>query len=222
MELFVDTGQIEEVERARDMGIVVGVTTNPSLIAKSGRSRDEVVAQMCRIIGGPVSAEVIATDREGMIREASALSGIDANIVVKLPLTEAGIAACRWCSDESIKTNVTLCFSAAQALLAARAEASYVSPFIGRLDDIGHDGFALIADMREIFDNYGFETKILAASIRTTAHVREVALMGADAATMPLDVIGRLYRHPLTDSGLARFLSDHAKAADSIKISRMV
>ena len=212
MEFFVDTGDVGEVERAAELGIVGGVTTNPSLIAKSGKVREDVVGSMCDAIKGPVSAEVIATDREGMMREARALAAIHANIVVKLPLTEAGVAACRRCSDEGIKTNVTLCFSPLQALLAARAGATYVSPFIGRLDDIGHDGLGLIEEMRTVFDNYEFGTKILAASIRSASHVREVALMGADVATMPLDVIRGLYRHPLTDSGLARFLADHEKA----------
>lgn len=209
MEFFIDTGIIEEIEKAAQWGIIDGVTTNPSLIAQSGRSQIDVIKDICQIIDGPISAEVIATDKEGMLREASALADIHPNVVIKLPLTEAGIAACRVLSDDGVKTNVTLCFSPNQALLAAKAGATYISPFIGRLDDIGHDGMALISEIRAIYDNFGYMTQILAASIRHSQHVRDAALTGADVATMPYKVIKALYHHPLTDKGLESFLKDH-------------
>lgn len=212
MEFFLDTGIIAEIKEAKQLGIIDGVTTNPSLIAKTGRPQEEVIREICAIIDGPISAEVIATDLDGMIKEGTELSKIHKNVVIKLPLTEAGIAACKHFSTAGIKTNVTLCFSVNQALLAAKAGATYISPFIGRLDDIGHNGNDLIAEIRQMYDIYGFKTKILAASIRHAAHVREVALIGADVGTMPLSVIKSLYKHPLTAAGLETFLADHKKA----------
>ena len=199
VKFFLDTGLVEDVRRAQEWGIVDGITTNPSLIAKSGRSREEVVADLAQLVDGPISAEVIAEDRKGMETEARALANIHPNIVVKLPLTPEGIGTCKWCHTHGINTNVTLCFSANQALLAAKVGATYISPFIGRIDDTGHDGLDLIQDIRQIYDNYDFPTEILAASIRTTVHVREAALMGAHVATMPLSIMEQLFNHPLTD-----------------------
>lgn len=212
MEFFLDTGIVSEIREAVLLGIIDGVTTNPTLIAKTGRKQEDVIKEICEIIDGPISAEVIATDLQGMIKEGEALSKIHPNVVIKLPLTEAGIAACKHFSGKNIKTNVTLCFSLNQALLAAKAGATYISPFIGRLDDIGHNGNDLIAEIRSMYDIYGFKTKILAASIRHAAHVREASLIGADVGTMPLSVVKSLYKHPLTTNGLEAFLSDHKKA----------
>lgn len=212
MEFFIDTGIISEIKEAVSLGIIDGVTTNPSLIAKTGRSQEDVIKEISEIIDGPISAEVIALDYEGMVKEGTELAKIHKNIVIKLPLTEAGIKACKHFSDNGIKTNVTLCFSMNQALLAAKAGATYISPFLGRLDDIGHNGLDLIREIRALYDNYGFTTKILAASVRHGAHVREVGLLGADVSTMPLNVIKSLYKHPLTDKGIEIFLNDHKKA----------
>ena len=212
MEFFLDTGIIAEIKEAVQLGIIDGVTTNPSLIAKTGRKQEDVIKEICGIIDGPISAEVIATDVDGMIREGEELAQIHKNVVIKLPLTEAGISACKHFSKKGIKTNVTLCFSMNQALLAAKAGATYISPFIGRLDDIGQNGLDLITEIRQMYDIYGFKTKILAASIRNVTHVREVALIGADVGTMPLSVIKSLYKHPLTTAGLETFLADHRKA----------
>jgi len=212
MEFFLDTGIIAEIKEAVSLGIIDGVTTNPSLIAKTGRKQEDVIREISEIIDGPISAEVIALDLEGMIKEGEELSKIHKNVVIKLPLTEAGITACAYFSKKNIKTNVTLCFSMNQALLAAKAGATYISPFIGRLDDIGHNGNDLILEIRRMYDNYGFTTKILAASIRHASHVREVALIGADVGTMPLSVIKSLYKHPLTTNGLETFIADHKKA----------
>lgn len=212
MEFFLDTGIISEIEEGHKLGIIDGVTTNPSLIAKTGRKQEDVIREISKIIDGPISAEVISTERDGMIKEGEILALIHKNIVIKLPLTEAGISACKHFSSKGIKTNVTLCFSMNQALLAAKAGATYISPFIGRLDDIGQNGNQLIADIRKLYDNYQFKTKILAASIRHTSHVREVALIGADVGTMPLSVIKMLYKHPMTAQGLEAFLADHKKA----------
>lgn len=212
MEFFLDTGIVSEIKEAVQLGIIDGVTTNPTLIAKTGRNQIDVIKEIAEIIDGPISAEVIATDLQGMIKEGEALSKIHKNVVIKLPLTEAGIAACKWFTQHNIKTNVTLCFSMNQALLAAKAGATYISPFVGRLDDIGQNGNDLVAEIRSLYDNYGFTTKILAASIRHSAHVREAALLGADVATMPLNVVKALYKHPLTDKGLETFLADHKKA----------
>ncbi len=212
MEFFLDTGIVAEIKEAVSLGIIDGVTTNPSLIAKTGRRQEDVIKEICGIIDGPISAEVIATDVDGMIREGEELAQIHKNVVIKLPLTEAGISACKHFSKKGIKTNVTLCFSMNQALLAAKAGATYISPFIGRLDDIGQNGLDLITEIRQMYDIYGFKTKILAASIRNVTHVREVALIGADVGTMPLSVIKSLYKHPLTTAGLETFLADHRKA----------
>lgn len=212
MEFFLDTGEVSEIREAAQWGIIDGVTTNPSLIAKSGRKQEDVIKEITEIINGPISAEVIATDVEGMKKEGEKLSKIHQNVVIKLPLTEAGISACKWFSENQIKTNVTLCFSVNQALLAAKNGATYVSPFIGRLDDIGHDGPGLIEEIRTIYDNYGFDTKILTASIRHALHVREAAMVGSDVATMPFKVVKSLFKHPLTDKGLEAFLRDHSKA----------
>lgn len=212
MEFFLDTGIIAEIKEAVQLGIIDGVTTNPSLIAKTGRKQEDVIKEICGIVDGPISAEVIATDVDGMIREGEELAQIHKNVVIKLPLTEAGITACKHFSKKGIKTNVTLCFSMNQALLAAKAGATYISPFIGRLDDIGQNGLDLISEIRQMYDIYGFKTKILAASIRNVTHVREVALIGADVGTMPLSVIKSMYKHPLTTAGLETFLADHRKA----------
>lgn len=212
MEFFLDTGNVDEIRDAAKWGIIDGVTTNPSLIAQTGRTQEEVIKEITEIVNGPISAEVISTDYEGMIKEGAELAKIHDNVVIKVPLTEAGIAACKWFSDNDIKTNVTLCFSCNQALLAAKAGATYVSPFIGRLDDNGQDGMTLIEEIRTIFDNYGFPTKILAASIRHVAHAREAALIGADVSTMPYSVVKGMFHHPMTTSGLEKFLADHAKA----------
>ncbi len=212
MEFFLDTGIVDEIKSALNLGLVDGVTTNPTLIAKSGRSQADVIREITELVDGPISAEVISTETEGMLKEAYELAAIHPNVVIKLPLTPAGISACSKLSQKGIKTNVTLCFSSNQALLAAKAGATYISPFIGRLDDIGQNGLDLIEEIRTVYDNYGYTTKILAASIRHSAHVREAALCGADVATMPLNVLMALFQHPLTEKGLASFLADHAKA----------
>lgn len=212
MKFFIDTGIVEEIKESYQWGIIDGVTTNPSLIAKSGRTQEEVIKEISSIVDGPISAEVISTKKDEMIKEGEALAKIHDNVVIKLPLTEDGISACKWFSSNEIKTNVTLCFSPLQALLAAKNGATYISPFIGRLDDIGHDGMNLIEEIRAIYDNYGFPTEILAASIRHSTHVRDCAIAGADVATMPLKVIKSLFQHPLTASGLETFLADYAKA----------
>ncbi|MAE58047.1 MAG: fructose-6-phosphate aldolase [Halobacteriovorax sp.] len=212
MEFFIDTGMIDEIEKAAKWGFIDGVTTNPSLIAKTGRTQEDVIKDICKIIDGPISAEVISTDKDGMIKEGAELAKIHDNVVIKLPLTEDGISACKWFSDNKIKTNVTLCFSSNQALLAAKNGATYISPFIGRLDDIGADGMELIAEIRHMYDVYGFDTKVLAASIRHADHVKKCSMVGADVGTMPYSVISSLFKHPLTDKGLAQFLADHKKA----------
>ena len=212
MEIFIDTGIIDEIKKAWDLGVIDGVTTNPTLIAKTGKKQEEVITEIASIVKGPISAEVISTDFEGMISEAKDLKEISKDVVIKLPMTPEGIKACKWCTANEIKTNVTLVFSVNQAFLAAKAGATYVSPFIGRLDDNGHDGMALIEEIRTMIDNYGFTTKILAASIRHATHVRDCLLVGADVGTMPLSVIEGLYKHILTDKGLDQFLNDHKKA----------
>ncbi len=216
MKFFVDTADTGEIRDLAATGLVDGVTTNPSLILKSGRKIDEVTAEICALVAGPVSAEVVATEAEAMITEGKRLADIAPNICVKVPLTWDGLKACKALSDAGHKVNVTLCFSANQALLAAKAGATYVSPFIGRLDDISIDGLQLIADIRQIYDNYHFETQILAASIRTVAHVQEVAKIGSDVATLPPTVLRKLADHPLTDKGLEIFLADWAKTGQSI------
>ncbi|TAE36314.1 MAG: fructose-6-phosphate aldolase [Sphingobacteriales bacterium] len=219
MKFFIDTANLEQIKEAQALGVLDGVTTNPSLMAKEGISgQANVIAHykaICAIVDDNVSAEVIATDYEGMIAEGNALAALDNKIVVKIPMIKDGIKALKYFSDKGIRTNCTLIFTAGQALLAAKAGASYVSPFLGRLDDIGADSFGLIEDIRLIFDNYGYETQILAASIRNSVHIVECAKIGADVMTGPLSSILGLLKHPLTDSGLATFLADHKKAAEA-------
>jgi transaldolase len=216
MKFFIDTANLSDIKEAQDMGILDGVTTNPSLMAKEGISgHDNVIKHyqaICDIVDGDVSAEVIATDFEGMVKEGEALAELDDKIVVKIPMIKDGIKAIRYFTDRGIKTNCTLVFSAGQALLAAKAGATYVSPFIGRLDDISTDGMGLIDTIRLIYDNYGYETEILAASVRHPMHIIQCAELGADVMTGPLSAINALLKHPLTDSGLATFLADHSKA----------
>jgi transaldolase len=216
MRFFVDTADAEAIRELNDYGLLDGVTTNPSLVAKSGRDFKAVVGEICEIVDGPVSAEVAALDAEGMLLEAHTLAAIADNVVVKVPLSLDGLKTCRRLSSEGIQTNVTLCFSANQALLAAKAGATYVSPFIGRLDDINIDGMALISDIRTIYRNYGFSTQILAASIRHANHVKEAALAGADVATIPAAVIRALANHVLTDKGLEQFVRDWQATGQSI------
>jgi transaldolase len=216
MKFFIDTANLAQIKEAQDLGVLDGVTTNPSLMAKEGISGEENVLAhyhaICEIVDGDVSAEVISTDFEGMVREGEALAALDEKIVVKIPMVKDGVKALKYFSDKGIKTNCTLIFSAGQALLAAKAGATYVSPFIGRLDDISTDGLGLIESIRVIFDNYGFDTEILAASVRHPMHIIECAQIGADVMTGPLSAIEALLKHPLTDIGLAKFLADHAKA----------
>jgi transaldolase len=216
MQLFLDTTDTAVLKDLAATGLVDGVTTNPSLIAKSGRAMLEVIAEICGLVEGPVSAEVAATEAEGMLAEGRRLASVATNVVVKVPLTREGLVATAAFAREGIQTNVTLCFSAAQALLAAKAGATYVSPFIGRLDDHGADGMGLIAEIRAIYDNYDFDTEILAASIRNPAHVAAAALAGSDCATIPPNVFVDLFKHPLTEKGLEQFLSDWAKTGQSI------
>ena len=216
MKFFVDTADIGEIRELNEAGLIDGVTTNPSLILKAGRPMKDVIADICAAVEGPVSAEVTALTAEEMVREGKVLAEIASNVCIKLPLTLDGLKACKHLTDEGFETNVTLCFSATQALLAAKAGATYVSPFIGRLDDININGMDLIADIRRIFDNYDFETQILAASIRTLNHVREAALIGADVATVPTSTLKALVKHPLTDKGLETFLADWKKTGQSI------
>ena len=213
MKFFIDTADLDEIREANDMGVLDGVTTNPSLMAKVGVS-DPIAhyGKICELVDGDVSAEVISTDYEGMMKEALVLAEIHENIVVKIPMIRDGVKALKSLTDKGIKTNCTLIFSPLQALVAAKAGATYVSPFLGRLDDIGHDGMDLIASLRDIFDNYGFMTEILAASIRHPLHVTQCAELGADVATIPFKVINSLIQHPLTDKGLAKFLADHKKS----------
>jgi transaldolase len=215
MKFFIDTANLAQIKEAQEMGVLDGVTTNPSLMAKEGIKGQANILKhyvdICNIVTGDVSAEVIATDFEGMVREGEALAALHERIVVKIPMIKEGIRAIRYFTDKGIKTNCTLVFSAGQALLAAKAGATYVSPFIGRLDDVSTDGLALIEDIRLIYDNYGYETQILAASVRHPMHIIECAKIGADVATCPLSAITALLKHPLTDSGLAQFLADAQK-----------
>ncbi|REL24704.1 fructose-6-phosphate aldolase [Rhodohalobacter sp. SW132] len=218
MKFFIDTADLNEIEEANDLGVLDGVTTNPSLCMKIGVEDFEGhIAKICNIVEGDVSAEVISTEYSEIVEEGRRIADIADNVVVKVPLIKDGIKAIKTFSDEGIKTNCTLCFSASQALIAAKAGATYISPFIGRLDDISTDGMQLIADIRLIFDNYAIETEILAASIRHPMHFLESARMGADVATMPLNVIEQLLKHPLTDSGLERFLADWDKLQESLQ-----
>jgi len=212
MKFFIDTGNLEEIKTAKQWGIIDGVTTNPSLVAKEGIGQEELITSICEIIDGPVSAEVISTDYKGMLKEAETLAKINKNVVIKLPMTKDGMIACHQLTKQNIKTNVTLIFSANQALLAAKNGATYVSPFIGRLDDIGHTGLEIIQEIRTIFDQFNFATQILAASIRHSDHVKNSALLGSDVATIPFGVLSKLFSHPLTDIGLAKFLEDHSKS----------
>ena len=216
MKIFVDTAIIDDISELNASGLIDGVTTNPSLIAKTGRDFKEAIGEICSVVPGPVSAEVAALDFKGMMAEGTCLAQIANNVVVKLPLTLDGLKACRHLVDEGIRTNVTLCFSANQALLAAKAGATYVSPFLGRLDDTNIDGMALIRDIRTIYNNYSFDTQILAASIRSANHVKDAALAGADASTIPTAVIKSLAQHVLTDKGLAQFTKDWAATGQSI------
>lgn len=211
MKLFIDTADVKEIREAAQMGVLDGVTTNPSLVAKTGRPFREVLEEIVAIVDGPVSAEVVSVDHDGMVSEARALAKIHRNIVIKIPLIREGIKAAKTLSDEGIKTNVTLCFSPMQALLAAKAGAAYISPFVGRLDDISHDGMQLVQQIVEIYANYGFATEVLVASIRHPMHMLEAAMMGADVATVPFKVINQLIHHPLTDIGLDKFLKDWEK-----------
>ena len=216
MKFFVDTAEIKDIKELYDTGLLDGVTTNPSLIAKSGRDFKEVVKEICGIVPGPVSAEVASLEYDGMIAEGTVLAALAENVVVKVPLTLAGLKATKTFKERGIKTNVTLCFSANQALLAAKCGATYISPFLGRLDDINLDGVELIENIRVIYDNYAFDTEILAASIRSPNHVTQVALAGADVATIPPDVIRKLANHPLTNSGIEGFLKDWKATGQSI------
>ena len=217
MKFFVDTGDINEIRELESTGMLDGVTTNPSLIAKAGKPFIPLIEEICKVTSGPVSAEVASTDYETMMKEGEKLAKIAKNVAVKVPLTEAGLKVCKNLSNNGTMVNVTLCFSAVQAILAAKAGATFVSPFIGRLDDIGQDGMQLIADIRQIYDNYAdFSTQILAASIRHPQHVLTAAKIGADVATIPAATIKALYKHPLTDKGLSQFVDDWKKTGQSI------
>jgi transaldolase len=216
MKFFVDTADIDAIRDLAKLGIVDGVTTNPSLIMKSGRDIKEVTAEICELVDGPVSAETVALDAEGMIAEGKELARIADNIAIKVPLTWEGLKACNALTNEGFMVNVTLCFSANQALLAAKAGATFISPFIGRLDDINVDGMELISEIRQIYDNYSYDTEILAASIRTVNHIKQAALIGADVITAPPGVIHAMASHPLTDKGLEGFLKDWAKTGQKI------
>jgi transaldolase len=211
MKFFIDTADVVEIKQAAEYGLLDGVTTNPSLIAQTKRQFKEVITEICQLVDGPISAEVISLDADGMIKEAKELKAIHKNIVVKIPLTMDGLKATKWCSENGIQTNVTLCFSPLQALMAAKAGATYISPFVGRLDDIGQDGMELISQIIEIYSNYGFETQVLVASIRHPMHVLEAARLGADVVTIPFKVLSQLVQHPLTDIGIKKFLSDWEK-----------
>ncbi len=216
MKFFVDTADVAEIRALNALGLVDGVTTNPSLIAKSGRDMSEAIKEICDTVAGPVSAEVTATDAEGMLAEAAKLRAIADNVTIKVPLTEDGIQACKALSDDGASVNVTLCFSAAQAILAAKAGAAFISPFVGRLDDIGQDGMGLIAEICEIYANYDFRTEVLVASVRNPVHVVDAARLGAHVATVPPGVLKQMFKHPLTDKGLAAFLADWEKTGQSI------
>ncbi len=216
MKFFVDTADVKDIAELNAAGLIDGVTTNPSLILKAGRNILEVTKEICALVDGPVSAEVTAPDYDGMLREAAVLAKIAPNICIKLPLTLEGLRACKHLTGLGHKTNVTLCFSANQALLAAKAGATFISPFVGRIDDTGTDGMELISEIRQIYDNYGFKTEILAASIRTVNHVKQAALIGADVVTVPPATLRALVKHPLTDKGLEQFNADWAKTGQTI------
>jgi len=208
MKFFIDTANIDEIKEAHSMGMVDGVTTNPSLIAKEGRDFEETIKEICSIVDGPISAEVISLETDGMLREARSLAKIHQNIVVKIPMTINGLKATRVLFEEGIKTNVTLIFSPLQALMAAKAGATYASPFVGRLDDLSHDGLVLVEQIVEIYNNYAFDTEVIVASVRNPLHVLDSALVGADIATIPFDVLAKLAAHPLTDKGIKSFMAD--------------
>ena len=212
MKLFVDTGSIKEIETLSTIGIIDGVTTNPTLMAKEGGDPKQILKKICDLVQGPVSGEVVATDYEGMVREGRDLASISEHIVVKVPFTQAGVRACKTLSGEGLRVNVTLCFSPTQALIAAKVGATYISPFVGRLDDIATSGMTLIEQIVEIYDNYDYTTEVLVASVRGPQHIVEAARMGADICTCPAKVIEQMFNHPLTDSGLERFLKDYEKA----------
>ncbi|MCC6554287.1 MAG: fructose-6-phosphate aldolase [Polyangiaceae bacterium] len=211
MKIFIDSGDIAEIREAQSMGVIDGVTTNPSLLAKAGKPTARAIAEICEVVDGPISAEVVAVDRDGILREGRELAKIHRNVVVKVPLIDEGLKAVRVFTEEGIRTNVTLCFSASQALLAAKAGATYISPFVGRIDDVSGDGMELIQQIVTIYRNYGFGTEVLTASVRHPVHFVEAALIGAHVATVPLKVIKQLLKHPLTDLGLAQFLADAKK-----------
>jgi transaldolase len=211
MKIFIDSASVDEIREAMALGVVDGVTTNPSLLAKTGRPMREALVEICELVPGPISGEVIATNYEGMVEEARDLAALAPNMVIKVPLVAEGLRAVKTLTEEGIKTNVTLCFSPLQALLAAKAGAAYISPFVGRLDDVGHDGMEVVAQIIECYRNYDFDTEVLVASVRTPTHVREAIALGADVATIPLKVIHQLIKHPLTDIGIERFLADAAK-----------
>lgn len=211
MKLFLDTANTGQIKQAYAWGVISGVTTNPTLLSKEGKDPDEVLKEICRIVDGPISAEVMSADSTGMVAEAEKLSKLHKNIVIKIPMTEEGLKATKLLSAKKIRTNVTLVFSANQALLAANAGASYVSPFIGRLDDQGQDGMQLVRDIVEIYKNYGFKTEVIVASVRHPMHVTEAAKTGAHIATVPLEVLQKMFRHPLTDAGIKKFIEDWKK-----------
>jgi transaldolase len=220
MKIFTDTGSLKDIEALASLGILDGVTTNPSLMAKEKGDARQIIKEICRIVQGPVSAEVVATDTEGMLREGRDLASIDPHVVVKVPLTRDGVKACHILASEGTRVNVTLVFSPTQALLAAKVGAAYVSPFIGRLDDVATDGMALIEQIVEIFDNYEFSTEVLVASVRHPIHVVQAARLGADVCTCPPAVIDSMFKHPLTDVGLEKFLKDHEKAQAALVAGR--
>lgn len=217
MKIFLDTANLEEIKKGVEWGIVDGVTTNPTLISKEGAEFKQRVKEICDLVKGPVSAEVVSLDYEGMVKEARELSQLSEYVVIKIPMTPDGIRAVKTLSAEGIKTNVTLVFSPAQAILAAKAGATYVSPFIGRMDDLSNDGMRMLGEIVEIYDNYGFETEIIAASIRHPMHVVEAALMGVDIVTMPFAVLEKLFKHPMTDLGIERFMNDWKKYLENLK-----
>jgi transaldolase len=218
MKIFLDTAELEEIRRAAEAGLIDGITTNPSLLAKVAGEREvsEIFLEICRAVNGPASAEVVAVDTDGMREEGRKLAAIHDNIVVKVPLTEAGLRACRGLRSEGIRVNVTLCFSSPQALLAAKAGATYISPFVGRLDDVGHDGMELVEEIRHVYDEFGLETEILAASLRHPRHVVEAMRIGADCATLPPKVLYQLLEHPLTERGLEQFLADWGEVGQKL------
>jgi len=216
MKFFLDTANIDEIRQAAELGLIDGVTTNPSLVAKEGRPFEELIHEICEIVQGPVSAEVLATEADAMVEEGRRIAAIHEHVVVKCPLIREGLKATRTLANDGIRVNVTLCFSPTQALLAAKAGAAYISPFVGRLDDISYDGMELIQQIMAIYENYGFGTEVLVASIRHPKHILDAALMGADVATIPFKAFDAMFNHPLTDKGLAAFLADWEKARDAV------